>query len=238
MNIYQSLAAAIKLVGEGGMSKEQYNEQQKYWFRGIDDVYNKLNPVLAKLGIVIVPTVVEHNVSEFTSAKGTKFTRAVLKVDYLLCATDASCLHAVFCGEALDTGDKAVAKALSMAYKSMAIQVFCIPVEGDEDADRDSPNAEDPPERIATPQAKPPAPASHPGPSEAPPVDPRGEDPRPTQERPAGTRKISPGEAAFLKRKAQEKGVEVQSIVDRFSLRALEDMDDATFKDVKAWLTK
>jgi hypothetical protein len=35
----------------------------------------------------------------------------------------------------MDSGDKATNKAMSAAYKYMAMQLFCIPTEGDNDAD-------------------------------------------------------------------------------------------------------
>src|SRR5690606_18056375 len=38
-------------------------------------------------------------------------------------------------GEAMDSADKATNKAMSAAYKYMAFQTFCIPTEGDNDAD-------------------------------------------------------------------------------------------------------
>ena len=38
-------------------------------------------------------------------------------------------------GEAMDSGDKATNKAMSAAYKYAAMQAFCIPTEGDNDAD-------------------------------------------------------------------------------------------------------
>src|SRR5690606_19364534 len=38
-------------------------------------------------------------------------------------------------GEAMDSADKATNKAMSAAYKYAAFQTFCIPTEGDNDAD-------------------------------------------------------------------------------------------------------
>jgi hypothetical protein len=38
-------------------------------------------------------------------------------------------------GEAMDSGDKSSNKAMSAAYKYAAFQAFCIPTEGDNDAD-------------------------------------------------------------------------------------------------------
>jgi hypothetical protein len=42
-------------------------------------------------------------------------------------------------GEAMDSGDKATNKAMSAAYKYAAFQAFCIPTEGDNDADATTP---------------------------------------------------------------------------------------------------
>lgn len=42
-------------------------------------------------------------------------------------------------GEAMDSADKATNKAMSAAYKYMAMQTFCIPTEGDNDADATTP---------------------------------------------------------------------------------------------------
>jgi hypothetical protein len=39
------------------------------------------------------------------------------------------------CGEAMDSADKATNKAMSAAYKYALFQAFCIPTEGDNDAD-------------------------------------------------------------------------------------------------------
>ena len=43
-------------------------------------------------------------------------------------------------GEAMDSADKSTNKAMSAAYKYMCLQVFCIPTEGDNDADGTTPD--------------------------------------------------------------------------------------------------
>jgi hypothetical protein len=53
----------------------------------------------------------------------------------LVSAVDGSRHTVHVIGEAMDSGDKATNKAMSAAYKYMAMQVFCIPTEGDNDAD-------------------------------------------------------------------------------------------------------
>ena len=50
-------------------------------------------------------------------------------------AIDGSVCTVRMAGESMDTGDKATNKAMSAAYKYACMQTFCIPTEGDNDAD-------------------------------------------------------------------------------------------------------
>lgn len=63
----------------------------------------------------------------------------VLKMKYTLFADDGSFIETVLLGEAMDTGDKAINKAMAIAYKYLCFQVFCIPVEDMEDPDGERP---------------------------------------------------------------------------------------------------
>src|SRR5690606_17937912 len=53
----------------------------------------------------------------------------------LICSEDGSKFTIRTFGEAMDSADKATNKAMSAAYKYAAMQAFCIPTEGDNDAD-------------------------------------------------------------------------------------------------------
>ena len=60
--------------------------------------------------------------------------KSVIKVNYLFVdVEDQSTAYATVYGEGCDSGDKATNKAMSTAYKYMAFQSFCIPVEGESD---------------------------------------------------------------------------------------------------------
>jgi len=60
----------------------------------------------------------------------------VVQVEFdLVCAEDGSKHTIATIGEAMDSADKATNKAMSAAYKYACIQAFCIPTEGDNDAD-------------------------------------------------------------------------------------------------------
>jgi hypothetical protein len=83
-----------------------------------------------------LPNVQERLVVERVNAKGTILLYVTVKVDFaFVSAEDGSDHHVVTYGEAMDSGDKATNKAMSAAYKYAAMQAFCIPTEGDNDAD-------------------------------------------------------------------------------------------------------
>lgn len=136
MKVYQAIAAAMAEIAKEGIGKNRKNDQQGYKFRGIDDVYNALAPILSKCGLVMLPRVLGREVVERTTAKGNAIFYVTVDVEFdLVCAEDGSKHTVKTFGEAMDTADKATNKAMSAAYKYMAMEVFCIPTEGDNDAD-------------------------------------------------------------------------------------------------------
>lgn len=136
IGVYKAIAAVMAEIGTTGIAKARKNEQQGYKFRGIDDVYNELNPLLAKHGLLLLPNVKSREQVERVTAKGTPlfFTNVVVEFT-LVCALDGSQATIRTVGEAMDSGDKSSNKALSAAYKYAAMMLFCIPTEGDNDAD-------------------------------------------------------------------------------------------------------
>jgi hypothetical protein len=134
--VYAAIAAVTEKLSKEGISKDRKNEQQGYKFRGIDDVYNALAPFLADAKLCILPNVQSRDVVERTSAKGNVLFYVTVKVDFaFVSADDGSEHHVITYGEAMDSGDKATNKAMSAAYKYACMQAFCIPTEGDNDAD-------------------------------------------------------------------------------------------------------
>jgi hypothetical protein len=51
-------------------AKDRKNDQQHYKFRGIDDVYNALAPMLAKHKLVIMPRIIGREVVERQTKNG------------------------------------------------------------------------------------------------------------------------------------------------------------------------
>jgi len=136
MNVYKAISAVMAELSKEGITKNNKNQQQGYSFRGIDNVYNALAPILSKNGLVILPRVLNREVTERTTSNNKPLFYVVVQVEFdLVCAEDGSKHTIATIGEAMDSADKATNKAMSAAYKYACIQAFCIPTEGDNDAD-------------------------------------------------------------------------------------------------------
>ena len=135
-HVLQAISAVMTDLAREGIGKDRKNEQQGYKFRGIDDVYNALAPVLARNHLVITPRCLARSKEAVQTQRGGTLFYVNVDVEFTLAsALDGSSTVAQMFGEAMDSGDKATNKAMSAAYKYMAMQVFCIPTEGDNDAD-------------------------------------------------------------------------------------------------------
>lgn len=130
--IYAALIKANKLIG--AIAKDSENTAQRFKFRGIDEVYNELHPILAECGIVIIPEVVSYEVSERPTKNGAAlYTRATIRHHFT--AEDGSSVSTTVVGEAMDSGDKGMNKAMSIALKYALFQLFTIPTREDKDPD-------------------------------------------------------------------------------------------------------
>lgn len=135
-DVYRAIAYVMKEIGKEGISKDGRNQQQGYNFRGIDAVFNALNPILADANLCILPRMVLRTHEERATAKGGVLFYVTVQADFdFVSAADGSKHTVTMYGEAMDSGDKATNKAMSAAYKYACMQVFCIPTEGMEDAD-------------------------------------------------------------------------------------------------------
>lgn len=137
MKVYKLIIEAQKELSAVGIGKERRNQQQGYNFRGVDDFLQTMSPVLAKVGLAIIPTKIVHEASSKATANGKEQNYSRVDVEYTLIADDGSSIVGVSSGMAMDMADKALPKALSMAYKSFCTFAFSIPLEGVPDADDD-----------------------------------------------------------------------------------------------------
>lgn len=145
MNIYESITKIMEEVPAIGKAKE--NKQQGFKFRGIDDVMNAMQPLLAKNKVFIVPEILEQTREERQTQKGGNLIYSICRIKYKFYAEDGTSIEAITIGEGMDSGDKATNKAMAIAMKYALFQVFCIPTEEMKD-----PDGETPPENYSTTQ--------------------------------------------------------------------------------------
>jgi len=142
-NVYAKIAAVQAHLAKEGIAKSRKNQTPgaQYNFRGIDDVYNTLSGLMAEHGLCILPRIVGHSLVERGKTKnGNAIFSAVVEAEFHFVSADDGSKHVVRTyGEAMDSSDKATNKAMSAAYKYMALMTFAIPTEGDNDADAYTP---------------------------------------------------------------------------------------------------
>ena len=139
MKVYSAINAVQSELAHDGITKNRRNQQQGYNFRGIDDVYNALSPLLAKHGLCILPRILARDCVERQTQKGGVLFYVTVEAEFDFIASEDGSKHTVRTfGEAMDSGDKATNKAMSAAYKYAAFQAFAIPTEGDNDADAET----------------------------------------------------------------------------------------------------
>lgn len=140
LHVYRAIAAITSELGKQGIAKaRQANAGGKFMFRGIDQVYEALNPLLSQHNLVIFPRVISREQVERKSSSGGALFYTTLRMEFdFVSAEDGSKHTACTVGEAMDSGDKSSNKAMAIAFKYAAFLTFCIPVEGSEDDDPDA----------------------------------------------------------------------------------------------------
>ena len=132
--IFELIPEAMRRVGAIG--KDSVNKTQGFKYRGIDAVYNALNPVMSELGLFIVPEILDHRREERETenvyngqTKKSILKYSILTIRFTMYAPDGSNVSCTVIGEGMDSGDKASNKAMSIALKYACFQLFMIPTE-------------------------------------------------------------------------------------------------------------
>jgi len=138
-DIYKAINGVMSDIG--AIQKNDKNTYDGYKYRGIDAVYNAIQPALIKNGVFIVPIIKDIKQTDRVTKKGEPCVHTLVNVEYRISTTDGSYIEAGFPGEAIDRSDKSVNKAMTAAFKYLLFELFCIPTEDLNDADKESPEA-------------------------------------------------------------------------------------------------
>ncbi len=132
MKVFEAVTAVQ--VEVGAVKKDGMNQAQKFRFRGIDAVVNALSPAMRKHGLTVYPSKVEHRNGSTQLSGGKTATAPVVVVDYTFVGPEGDAFTAQVVAESFDLGDKATAKAMSVALRTCLLQTFMLPTD---DADPD-----------------------------------------------------------------------------------------------------
>lgn len=114
----------------GAVRKTERNSQQGFSFRGVDAVVNAVAGPLHAAGVLgPVPEVLDVERHAGQSRAGGGLTRVVVTVRYTLYGPDDDMLTGTVTAEAFDAGDKATAKAMSVAMRTFLLQALCLPTD-------------------------------------------------------------------------------------------------------------
>jgi hypothetical protein len=114
-------------------------DADRYKFRGVDDVYQALQLVMASHGVFTTSNITgAPDYTEYTTGKGvlTFRTRAVFRFTFHHVSETSVSTETI--GEGMDTGDKASNKSMSVAHKYALLQAFMIPTADAKDPEEDS----------------------------------------------------------------------------------------------------
>ena len=132
--IYRALVSVADGLRQQGIAKgKKCAGGGNFAYRGIDDVYAAVSPLLAANSVIIRPVTIER----LEDVQAGKMRLVRINVQYeAISAEDGSSVTFAGIGEGCDTSDKAAGKALSYAYKTAIFQLFAVPVAGQEDPDQ------------------------------------------------------------------------------------------------------
>jgi hypothetical protein len=125
--IVESLAALAEAVRT--VRKTERNTHSNYNFRGIDSVLNAVGPAMRKHCVVCIPTTLGLEQSIVQTTSGKPQTSSRVRVRYTFWGPAGDHMDAVVWGESWDGGDKGLAQAYSVAYRTCLLQTLTIPTD-------------------------------------------------------------------------------------------------------------
>lgn len=134
-SVQEAVCAVMEAVQAIGKNQRVTQGPAQFNFRGVDDVVQAVGPALRKHGVVFAPVrvaSVEHERYQTSNNKPMDGVTVVVEYEFTGPAGDK--LPVAAAGQAADSGDKAIPKAMSVAYRTALLEALCIPT-GEPDPD-------------------------------------------------------------------------------------------------------
>jgi hypothetical protein len=119
------------------IAKDDYNQNQKYNFRGIDAALNAFGPVTLRHGVNILPYRVEASYRDTHTSQNKPTRECTVNVTWRIYGPKGDFFEAQTAGESLDSADKGSSKAQSVALRTLLLNGGIVPT-GDPEPDASS----------------------------------------------------------------------------------------------------
>lgn len=134
--VVEALASVMVSVPVIGKDSQVTTGPARFRFRGVDDVMQAVGTALREHGVVFAPSrVVSLDHERYETSKGSPMDGVTVVVEYTITGPGGDTMTAAAAGQAADSGDKAVPKAMSVAFRTVLLQTLCIPT-GDPEPDQ------------------------------------------------------------------------------------------------------
>jgi hypothetical protein len=139
--IHAALIDAMREIAKTGIAKTSKADLggARVNYRGIEAAMNEMSVILIKCGITVTPSYSDLVMFERAKGEGKAIRFATVKGMFTFTASeDGSSVKCEAYGEAMDSGDKAVTKAQSVAFRTALFQQFVVPtmaMDPEEDGD-------------------------------------------------------------------------------------------------------
>lgn len=127
LSVYEAWSAVMEEVQSIG--KNDRNTDQNFSFRGIDSVMSAVGPVLRRHGVSVIPQALDEISERYETKRGANMVNRLVKVGFKVIGPRGDSFEGSTYGEAADSGDKAVSKAHSVAYRTFLLQALTIPTD-------------------------------------------------------------------------------------------------------------
>ena len=126
MNIIQCIAA---ISDSAGALAPESKPGVPFPFRGVDGTVNHFAPYLNKYGVVVLPTVLSHDLSSREIGPSKVLKTSKVLVQFTFYAPDMTSVTVTTAGLADDYSDRGAAQAQSVAYRIALLQTFHAPTQ-------------------------------------------------------------------------------------------------------------
>lgn len=129
LNVREALNGARLEVGSVGKDGRAPAQMGGYRFRGVDAVVNAASAVLARHGVLVTPEVLDVERVTTTAKGGAQMLNVYVRTRFTFHGPGDTTVQATVLGEASDAGDKATAKAQSVALRVALLQALLLPTD-------------------------------------------------------------------------------------------------------------